>query len=808
MVTPKDIASLRSVIALACALGVCGSSTTAAAHHGAYGSLVAQVKGSGEVDVLLDLDGVTLGDALRLDRDGNNVVDEAELRGGREAIESYIERHFAIANEGSRCPVSRVERFAAGGAQKRVQLLQVYECESSPGVVRFEHKVLMEEAGGHRHMAQIQVGSNVFSHVFARERTIFEVDASALSPTKSAAAPPGAPEAGWKGWLGALVGLGLLLGVAVWLWRRRRGGDQHLVAVCAGILVGSLAAPWPCEAQTLTKEDLALIEALKGEHPEAIPLIKEAVAAKQRRDLDRASEIYAALRVSIPDNVTLTRRHCLIESSRFRRQEAIALCEKAVKDGGTATDHSALAVVTMTAAREMTAPPRGALRQAMVHALKAVEIDPDNPAAHSVVCSIALSLGDIGTMTVCVRELERTGPERVNTHTNKMQLGFLIGDLDLAEEGLEQARVLGLHNDIYRSFKSRISAGRPFWHWWYRQATLGISAWLGLMLLLTLLGLAMSRATLRVVEAASQDRGGAAIAASARRRRLYTRVLWACCFWFYVSTALSMLAIFAGLFAFSYGMVTLGVMAPDRMATLCAALMLLGAALTRHMFLRPRRRSPGTPLSLEDHPRLKAALDQAALHMKTRPVDAVYLTSTPTLSIVERGSMMEQLEGQRERRLILGLPTLDGLTLGAFEALLAQQYGHFSSRDPAKGGFARAIRLAIAETRASLRDRGADRWTNPTWIAISAYHRVFEKISEGSADLQRLMSDRWSAQRHGAEALATGLRHLHQGEGAPLGDRIALFEGIEAPEAPSERAKAPSWSLFEDKEALEASVGG
>jgi Zn-dependent protease with chaperone function len=110
--------------------------------------------------------------------------------------------------------------------------------------------------------------------------------------------------------------------------------------------------------------------------------------------------------------------------------------------------------------------------------------------------------------------------------------------------------------------------------------------------------------------------------------------------------------------------------------------------------------------------------------------------------------------------LILGVGVLDGLKIGPLKAVLAHEYGHFSNRDTAGGGFALAVRRSLITMAQSLGQSGTAAWYNPAWIFLNVFYRVFLRISQGASRLQELLADRWAAFTYGSKAFEEGLRHV------------------------------------------------
>jgi Peptidase family M48 len=144
----------------------------------------------------------------------------------------------------------------------------------------------------------------------------------------------------------------------------------------------------------------------------------------------------------------------------------------------------------------------------------------------------------------------------------------------------------------------------------------------------------------------------------------------------------------------------------------------------------------------------------------TRPVDNIYLTPGTDLAVMERGGLLRQLASNTERCFILGVGVIDGMTVGPFKAILAHEYGHFSNRDTAGGGFALSVRRSLITMAMNLAESGAAEWYNPAWLFVNGFHRVFLRISQGASRLQEVLADRWAAFSYGARSFERGLRHV------------------------------------------------
>jgi hypothetical protein len=168
---------------------------------------------------------------------------------------------------------------------------------------------------------------------------------------------------------------------------------------------------------------------------------------------------------------------------------------------------------------------------------------------------------------------------------------------------------------------------------------------------------------------------------------------------------------------------------------------------------------------------------------------------------MERGGLLAQLRGGSERCLILGVGVLDGMKLGPFKAIMAHEYGHFSNKDTAGGGFALAVRRSLFRMAQHLAEGGAAAWYNPAWLFLIGFHKVFLRISQGASRLQEVLADRWAAFTYGAKAFEEGLTHVIR--------RSALFNAhVKATMNEVVDAKLPLANLYAYQPAAEAVSAG
>lgn len=290
----------------------------------------------------------------------------------------------------------------------------------------------------------------------------------------------------------------------------------------------------------------------------------------------------------------------------------------------------------------------------------------------------------------------------------------------------------------------------------------GITAgvWLGGALLLLVAGSILSAVTLRAAERVPKSPDARATGADAQLRHVYRLVLWACCAYYYLSMPILLALVLGAGGGLLYGMFVIR-QVPVKLALLVVMIVGVSAwSILKSLFVRRHDEDPGVRLDLDHHPALRKILEDVAARVGTRPVDSVYMTPRTEIGVFERGSLLRKVGARTERCLILGAGALDDLRLGPFKAVLAHEYGHFSNRDTAGGGFALAVRMSVMALAVSLAESGAATWYNPAWLFVIGFHRVFMGVSQGASRLQEVLADRWAAMLYGAQAFEDGLRHV------------------------------------------------
>jgi Zn-dependent protease with chaperone function len=515
-------------------------------------------------------------------------------------------------------------------------------------------------------------------------------------------------------------------------------------------------AAGPARLDEFDRKILAELAALR---PEAVRVFEQANQARDRGDHREAAALYAQVHALAPRFDHALRRQAGSELALGNRPQAIALGRKALKASPTAINKAGLAL-TLSRETPSSRPSKTEQAEALRLAVEAAGADPDDYYVQATLAQVALLAEDAPRLRRAVERLRVLGPDEAATYEFETMLGVLDGRIDAALASLEKARRLGMPEDRYASVRDALLSARPPTQRLASAAAWVGGVWLGGLLLLFIAGIALSRATLAAVGEAPVEANGRASGTSGRLRRTYRAVLWLSCAYYYVSMPLLFVAVLLLGGGLIYAFFAIGRI-PIKLVAIIAILVLTTLwSMLKSLFVRGRDEDPGVRLALATHPRLRKVLHEVAARVGTAPVRSVFLTPGTDMAVMERGGVLRQLRGTAERCLILGVGVLDGLRVGPFKAVLAHEYGHFSNRDTAGGGFALAVRRSLLTLAQNLAQGGAAAWYNPVWLFLNLFHRVFLRVSQGASRLQEILADRWAAFTYGAAAFDQGLRHV------------------------------------------------
>lgn len=523
------------------------------------------------------------------------------------------------------------------------------------------------------------------------------------------------------------------------MWRR--------LLAWSGIWGVLVALPGQASANPRADFDQRITAELRAQDAAAADLFEQGNRARERNDHASAERLYGEVFAKAPQFFHAERRRCGSLLQLDRRAEALALCSDAAEKDPSAPNLSALAGVIMQKPRG-EALNDGEAAEAEDLLKRAERLDDKDPYVAIMQCQLAVVRGYDQLLRSCTTRLEQLAPDEPATAWSSWVLAIAEGRYGDAEDLVERAKRNGAPPAMLASMTKATATARPWtshaWYWGVRV----LGGFVALSLLLVLAGTMLSRLTLRNAEhwtPESAERG-------ATLRSIYRAVLVVCSALYYVSLPLVLVLVVAVAAGLVYGMFAIG-MIPIKLGAIIALMVFATiAAIVKSLTFRPSDEPPGVKVDLSKEPQLRATLDEVAATIGTRPVDTVYMTPDTNLAVFERK--------HGERCLLVGAAVLDGMPLESFKAILAHEYGHFSNRDTAGGGFALGVRRSLLTFIIGLAEAGQATMLNPAWWFANGFYRIFLRVSQGASRLQEILADRRAAEAYGGLAFANGLKHV------------------------------------------------
>ncbi len=535
-------------------------------------------------------------------------------------------------------------------------------------------------------------------------------------------------------------------------------GSVRRLLVTVGLVSWAAGSQLPA-VESVDEYTARITRELRAKNPAAAELFAQANRARDVEQWAVAERLYRDVLRLEPDFVHATRRLCGVVLNQGRRGEALVLCRQALAALDIPENHEQL-LWALLRTDPNTKATAAELREARDHATLLLQVADPNGALLYPACQASIANRDLELLRRCVRRLQSAAPNEAPTHYYAWMVAMSDRDFAAADAALDRARRFGLPDEQYTSLKAATDKERP---WLPRVLPLAgavLAGWVAGLLALFGLGLVLSRMALKAAQLPPTSQTGESVGLTRRLRFAYQTVLWASCIYYYVSIPIVLAIVVLGGGGLIYAFFAIGHV-PIKLVLIVVVVVLATIwAAIRSLFVRVRDEDPGDRLEPQKHPRLRRVLDDVARQIGTRPVDNVYMTPGTELAVTERGGVLRQLRGTSERCLILGAGVLDGMRMGPFKAILAHEYGHFSNRDTAGGGFALTVRRSLLTMAYTLAQAGAATWYNPAWLFLHGFNLIFLRISQGASRLQEIMADRWAAFAYGAKAFEQGLRHV------------------------------------------------
>jgi len=514
-------------------------------------------------------------------------------------------------------------------------------------------------------------------------------------------------------------------------------------------------------AQAESAYQASLRAALHAADPVAESLFFEGTRLRDANELPAAIACFRQVTERLPKFWPAYRRAANIENTLGNRTRAIADLRWLVERDTSAYTLDALASV-LTTRREGAAPTDAEIDEARQLLARARAQLPDEPSFMETAFFMSSVAGDPAGMDEAVAGLKRVAGSSPWTWYLAARLAFENGDAPGLRAALARARETGLPPDALATIETWLGTSERV-RIYNTIANVGlwsVPVWLALLGLLTVAGLALSRATLTAAEQTLAGATGEAVGMHVWLRRAYSAVISASAVYFYLSLPMLLFIVLATGAGIIWAMLVVHLVAIKLVLVVAFLTLVTAWAVLRSLFVRGDKSDPGELLELAEQPRLHAVLKEVAERVGTRPVDTVFLTPGTDVAVFERGGWQRKLGGGGERCLILGIGVLEGMKLGAWKAILAHEYGHFVNRDTAGGGMALAVRRSILTMAMSMARAGAVGWYNPAWWFVRGFEAAFLRVSQGASRLQEVLADRWAALSYGAPAFRDGLTHV------------------------------------------------
>ena len=165
--------------------------------------------------------------------------------------------------------------------------------------------------------------------------------------------------------------------------------------------------------------------------------------------------------------------------------------------------------------------------------------------------------------------------------------------------------------------------------------------------------------------------------------------------------------------------------------------------------------APGPLLDPDRSPRLFEEIQEIAKRSGQEAPKSVYLTHDMNAWVSRRGGFMEV---DTHQLMALGLPLMGTLSVSQFRAVLAHEFGHFSSGDATLAPWVYGTRKALARTIQNL----ARRRSQAAFLFVF-YGKLFMRVTSSVSRTQELAADALAVRITGSKAaLITGLQAIQE----------------------------------------------
>ncbi len=546
-------------------------------------------------------------------------------------------------------------------------------------------------------------------------------------------------------------------------------------AVALGLALGALATGVAAQGPVGGGRDPAFEQEILGRlaliDPEAVPIFTAATEASDAGRLEEARDGFLRVLQLAPDFPDALRRLSYVEGSLGNAPAAVAHAEKALALQPTAWNKGALAMA-LTVGDDPADH-----RRALDLARQASQEEPQDPSLSYVLLVAAAKAEDLPTLRTATGQMLVLAPQDPFGHYFAGLLAAIDGRWESADRELRLSQRLGMPPDVVDEVLASGIRTQAAQRRWVRLGAYAVIGWAAGLLALFFVGTTLSRATLAAVARRVRPTDSPISARERSVRTVYRAVILLTSLYFYISMPIIIVLVVAVFGGVIYAFLEIGTMPVQLSLFLLAGGVLTLLAIVRSVLTQVRQGDPGRPLPRSEAPALWRLTEEVARRLGTAPIGALYVSPGPEIAVLERGGSLARMRGKGTRSLVLGLGSMAGMSQGQLKAILAHEYGHFVHGDTAGGDLALRVHSSLQHMALGLAAAGQARWYNPAWVYVYLFHRLFLRLTLGASRLQEILADRMAAAAYGADAFASGLRHI-------------VRQGIAFPTAATEEIRA------------------
>lgn len=185
-------------------------------------------------------------------------------------------------------------------------------------------------------------------------------------------------------------------------------------------------------------------------------------------------------------------------------------------------------------------------------------------------------------------------------------------------------------------------------------------------------------------------------------------------------------------------------------------LTLAAGALVRALWMVSRRKGgdePGLAVGREQEPELWRTVEELAQRVKTAPPDEIRLVGEVNAAVAEDTRFLGLVASRR--RMYIGLPLLQTLTVDEMRAVLGHELGHYSGAHTRLGAPVYRGRVALIAAVQGL--------ANHPFVQrlFSYYAKLYLRVSQAVSRRQELEADSFAVAIAGRAAMAGALTKIH-----------------------------------------------